>query len=81
MPKNLPTLKYRPGRGATDEERRGHTVSNDVQTHKLVVKFTQQQRELLERLRREGTFGSTYGEVVANVLRDFVKQQSAKGGA
>ena len=50
-------------------------------TTTLVVRFTQQQRELLERLRREGTFGATYGEVVRNVFRDFVKQQSGAEGA
>ena len=57
------------------------TGKDDTKTHKLVVQFTQQQRELLERLLREGTFGNTYGEVVANVFREFVKQQAGKAGA
>lgn len=57
------------------------TSRDPGRTTKLVVRFTQQQRELLERLRREGKFGATYGEVVLGVFRDFVRQQSKAGGA
>ncbi len=45
---------------------------------KIKVSFTQQQRELLERIRREGKFGSTYEEVVVNVFRDYVKQEPGR---
>jgi hypothetical protein len=45
------------------------------------VRFTQQQLELLERLRREGKFGNTYEEVVVSVFRNFVLQEADKGGA
>ena len=50
-------------------------------TFKIKVKFTQQQLELLEKLRREGTFGNTYEEIVVNIFRDYIKQESPKGGA
>lgn len=42
---------------------------------KLKVSFTQQQRELLEKLRQEAKFGKTYEEIVINVFRDYAKQQ------
>ena len=42
---------------------------------KVVVRFDQQQRKLLEFLRAERKFGSEDGEIIRNVVLDYLKQQ------
>jgi hypothetical protein len=43
---------------------------------KVVVRFDQQQRKLLEFLRAERKFGSEDGEIIRNVVLDYLKQQN-----
>ena len=50
------------------------------QTTKVTVTFTQQQMELLERLKNEGTFGSDYPEVIKTIFRESIRQKFGKGG-
>ena len=38
------------------------------------VRVNQQQEVALERLREEGTFGSTEAEILRNVFRQFLRQ-------
>jgi len=38
------------------------------------VRVNQQQEVALERLREEGTFGSTEAEILRNVFREFLRQ-------
>ena len=45
---------------------------------KVVVRFDQQQRKLLEFLRAEGTFGTEDGEIIRNVVLDYLKQEEAR---
>lgn len=45
---------------------------------KVVVRFDQQQRKLLEFLRAEGTFGKEDGEIIRNVVLDYLKQEEAR---
>jgi hypothetical protein len=42
---------------------------------KVVVRFDQQQRKLLDFLRAEKKFGSEDGEIIRNVVLDYFKQQ------
>jgi hypothetical protein len=42
---------------------------------KISVGFTQQQWELIDRLKAEGRWGTSRQEVVRNVFRDYVKQE------
>lgn len=42
---------------------------------RVTVAFTQQQWQLLDRLKDEGRWGTTREEVVLNVFRDYVKQE------
>jgi hypothetical protein len=42
---------------------------------KITVGFTQQQWQLLDRLKAEGRWGKTRDEIVGNVFRDYVKQE------
>jgi hypothetical protein len=42
---------------------------------KLTVRFDQQQRKLLDFLRAENKFGSTDGEIIRNVVLDYIKHQ------
>jgi hypothetical protein len=46
---------------------------------KVVVKFDQQQRKLLDFLRAEGKFGTDDGEIIRNVVLDYLKQQQKRG--
>jgi hypothetical protein len=48
-------------------------------TATVVVRFDQQQRKLLDFLRAEGTFGQEDGEIIRNVVLDFLKQREAQG--
>jgi hypothetical protein len=41
---------------------------------KIKVRFDQQQRKLLDLLRAEGKFGSDDGEIIRNVVLDYVRQ-------
>ncbi len=45
---------------------------------KVVVRFDQQQRKLLDFLRAEGTFGTEDGEIIRNVVLDYLKQEEAR---
>jgi hypothetical protein len=42
---------------------------------RVVVRFDQQQRKLLDFLRAEKKFGSEDGEIIRNVVLDYLKQQ------
>jgi hypothetical protein len=46
---------------------------------KVIVKFDQQQRKLLDFLRAEGQFGAQDGEIIRNVVLDYLKQQQKRG--
>ena len=41
---------------------------------KIKVRFDQQQRRLIDFLRTEGKFGSDDGEIIRNVILDYVRQ-------
>lgn len=45
---------------------------------KIVVRFDQQQRKLLDFLRTEKKFGNEDGEIIRNVVLDYLKQQKAQ---
>jgi hypothetical protein len=45
---------------------------------KVVVRFDQQQRKLLDLMRAEGTFGTEDGEIIRNVVLDYLRQQDAR---
>lgn len=47
---------------------------------KVTVTFTPQQMELLDKLKREGAFGSDYPEIIATVFRNYIRQQFGEGG-
>ena len=42
---------------------------------KIVVRFDQQQRKLLDFLRAERKFGTDDGEIIRNVVLDYLRQQ------
>jgi hypothetical protein len=46
---------------------------------RVIVKFDQQQRKLLDFLRAEGKFGKEDGEIIRNVVLDYLKQQEKRG--
>jgi len=46
---------------------------------KVVVRFDQQQRKLLDFLRAEKTFGTEDGEIIRNVVLDYLEQQQKRG--
>lgn len=50
-------------------------------THKVIVKFNQQQLQLLDNLKKESKFGENYGDIVVNVLREYIRENLGKGGA
>jgi hypothetical protein len=45
---------------------------------KVVVRFDQQQRKLLEFLRAENKFGREDGEIIRNVVLEYLKQQQKR---
>ena len=45
---------------------------------KVMVRFDQQQRRLLDFLRAERKFGSEDGEIIRNVVLDYLKQQKKR---
>jgi hypothetical protein len=46
---------------------------------KVTVRFDQQQRKLLDFLRAEKKFGTQDGEIIHNVVLDYIKQQQKQG--
>jgi len=46
---------------------------------KVIVKFDQQQQKLLDFLRAEGKFGTHDGEIIRNVVLDYLNQQQKRG--
>ena len=46
---------------------------------KVVVRFDQQQRKLLDFLRAETKFGTGDSEIIRNVVLDYLKQQQERG--
>jgi len=50
-------------------------------THKLVIKFNQQQLQLLDNLKKEEKYGNRYEDIVVNIFREYVRQTFGKGGA
>ena len=48
--------------------------------HKVKVTFTQQQVELLDKLKREGTYGEDYPDIILAVFHEFLEQEFGKGG-
>ena len=42
---------------------------------KVIVRFDQQQRKLLDFLRKEATFGTEDGEIIRNIVLDYLAQQ------
>ena len=48
--------------------------------NKITVKFTQQQMELLDRLKQEGKFGEDYPEIVVALFHEYIRQTFGKGG-
>lgn len=46
---------------------------------KVVVRFDQQQRKLLDFLRAEKKFGTEDSEIIRNVVLDYLKQQQKRG--
>ncbi len=45
---------------------------------KVMVRFDQQQRKLLDFLRAERKFGTDDGEIIRNVVLDYLKQQKRR---
>jgi hypothetical protein len=45
---------------------------------RVKVRFDQQQRKLLDFLRAERKFGSEDGEIIRNVVLDYLKQQKKR---
>jgi hypothetical protein len=45
----------------------------------VTVRFDQQQRKLLDFLRAEKKFGTEDGEIIRNVVLDYLKQQATQG--
>ncbi len=43
----------------------------------VTVRFDQQQRKLIDFLRKEKKFGTDDGEIIRNVVLDYIKQQEA----
>jgi hypothetical protein len=51
----------------------------DGQSDIVSVRLTQQQIEVLERLRREGDLGSEYSEILLNAFRRYSERFLGKG--
>lgn len=49
-------------------------------TKTVRVTFTEQQMFLLEKIRKEGTFGSDYAEIIPAMFRDSIRQQYGERG-
>ena len=48
---------------------------------RVVVRFTEQQIELLDKLKQEGEFGGNYEDIVVGLFREFIRETFGKGGA
>lgn len=48
-------------------------------TTKVKVTFTEQQMDLLEKLRKEGTWGDNYGTVISNIVHQWVMSEMGTG--
>lgn len=46
---------------------------------KVVVRFDQQQRKLLDFLRAERSFGTEDGEIIRNVVLEYLKEEEKRG--
>ena len=46
---------------------------------KIKVRFNQQQMVLLDNLKREGTFGKSYEEIIPAVFREYIKHTKSIG--
>ena len=46
---------------------------------KVMVRFDQQQRKLLDSLRAEKTFGTEDGEIIRNVVLEYLDQEEKRG--
>ncbi|GEM_PF-2611529 len=44
------------------------------QPNKVVIRFNQQQLQLLDNLKRSGKFGSSHEEVIRTAFRQYIKQ-------
>ena len=49
-------------------------TADDTKT--VEVGFNQQQRQLIEKLKQEGTFGDTDGEIVRAVFIEWLKREA-----
>ena len=47
--------------------------------HKVKVTFTQQQMELLDKLKQEGTYGEAYPDIIRAVFHEYLEQEFGKG--
>ena len=45
----------------------------------VVVRFDQQQRKLLDFLRAEKSFGTEDGEIIRNVVLEYLKEEERRG--
>jgi len=52
-----------------------HSSPMQPRPAKIVVRFDQQQRKLLDFLRAERKFGTDDGEIIRNVVLDYLRQQ------
>ena len=53
----------------------------DSKKTKIRMRFTQQQLEVLDRLKKEGKFGDAYPEIVLNVFREYTKRENKNRGS
>ena len=49
--------------------------------HKLVVKFNQQQLQVLDIVKKEQRLGDTYPQIVVGLFREYIRGTFGKGGA
>ena len=49
-------------------------IERDADRRIVEVEFTQQQDVILRRLKEEGRYGATDGEIIRNVFREFLRQ-------
>lgn len=49
-------------------------------SHKVKVTFTQQQMELLDKLKQEGAYGEDYRDIIVAVFQEYLEQEFGKGG-
>ena len=61
--------------------RKARTASRPIKPRsaKVMVRFDQQQRKLLDFLHAERKFGTEDGEIIRNVVLDYLRQQQRPG--